>query len=469
MLLRILFILSIFFSSNSLFSQNISVNFTFHNYNNDTLIIGTLFGAKQMAIDTLLNYSQNAFNWQPPKDTPPGIYFAWLRSENLFIQFLINGKEKDLSLEVDIANPKSVKVLGSAENELFHNYLNFLGQQQELKDSTRSQLNKAKETGAPHELLEDRLEEIQKSVTQYQKDKANTHPGTLTAFLLKGILEPDVPEFDIEDEKELQAMSYYYYRDHYFDNIDMSHPALMRSSFIHTKVNDYIHKVSYLHPDSMKVSIDVVMKKLEVNPEAYRYFLADLLNAYSALSIAGQDALYVHLVDNYYNKGKAPWVGPSNLEKINSFANNLRPSLLGNIMSDFVTYKEDGTAVSLHAIDADYTVLFFWDPTCSHCKKVFPIVREFHNKYGEKGKVEVVTICSKGGERYPKCWEYLKDNDYGHLLNTGDEFQRYNEIHRFNKFPKAIILDRSKKVLMKDFNPEKLESVFNNVIKQKNQ
>lgn len=460
MLVRFFSIVLFFSFSWVSYSQNVSVEFTFYNDKSDSVVIGTVFGSRQVSLDTLIKSSEGKVLWQPSEVMPPGIYFAWLKSDNTFIQILINGEETRMSFEVDLHKPKEIIVNKSSENELFHKYLRFLGEQQQMKDSVIQQINILSENGEKHDHLDIELENIRRNVAEYQKNVAEANPGTLTAFLLKGNLEPEVPEFDLEDDTERQAAGYYYYRDHYFDNIDMSHPALMRSSFIHTKVNDYIHNVSYLHPDSMKVAIDTVMKKLEVNPEAYRYFLADLLNNYSRLSIAGQDALYVHLVDRYFNTGKAPWTDQTSLIKINRLADSLRPSLLGNIMADFTTYRPDGSPVRLHDIEAEYTVLFFWDPTCAHCKKVFPVVREFNDKYREEGKVEVITICSKGGERYPRCWEYINDNGFGHMLNTGDEFQRYNEIHRFTKFPKAVILDKNKKVISKDFNPDRLESIF---------
>ncbi len=460
---RLFFIIGFAILFHPIFSQKLSVDFILHNNTSDTAIIGTVFGTRQVSVDTL-TFDGNALNWSPYQIQPPGIYFLWLKPGNIFVQFLVNGSDNALGFEMDLVNPKAIKVSGSLDNRIFHDYLKFLGENQTLQDSLQLVLNRAKEENAPFENIEVSIESIRKRVENYKKDISINHQGSFTAFLLKGSLEPDVPKFDTGDEKEDQALSYYYYRDHYFDNIDFSHPGLMRSSFIQPKVHDYIHKVSYLHPDSMKLAIDVVLQKLEINPEAHRYFLADLLNSYSRMTIAGQDALYVYLVDNYYNKGKATWAGERNLEKINAFANTLRPSLLGNIMVDFTVYKEDGTSVKLHEIDADYTVLFFWDPTCAHCKKVFPKVKDFHYKYRKQGYIEVVTICSKGGERYPKCWEYLHEQGYSDLFNTGDEFQRYNEIHRFNKFPKVIILDKNKKVLMKDFNPDNLESVFNNVI-----
>lgn len=460
MLMKYYLILLLFFFSLVSNGQNLAVEFTFYNDKSDTVVIGTIFGSRQISLDTLIKSSEGKVLWRPSEVMPQGIYFAWLKSDNTFIQVLINGADTLMSFEVDLNKPKDIKVEGSDENERFHKYLRFLGEQQQKKDSIIKQINVLKENGEKHEQQDAELENIRQNVAGYQKRVAKENPGTLTAFLMKGQLEPEVPEFDLDDEDARKAAGYYYYRDHYFDNIDMGHPALMRSSFIHTKVNDYIHNVTYLHPDSMKIAIDVVMTKLEVNPEAYRYFLADLLNNYSRLSIAGQDALYVHLVDHYFNKGKAPWADQATLTKVNRLADSLRPSLLGNIMVDFTTYKEDGTPVRLHDIKADYTVLFFWDPTCAHCKKVFPVVREFNDKYREEGRVEVVTICSKGGERYPRCWEYIRENNFSHMLNTGDEFQRYNEIHRFNKFPKAVILDKNKKVLSKDFNPDKLESVF---------
>ena len=176
-------------------------------------------------------------------------------------------------------------------------------------------------------------------------------------------------------------------------------------------------------PDSLAVALDVVLKNLEGNQEAYRYYLADFLNKYAQMKVVGYDALYVHLVDNYYSKGKAPWLSQENLEKMVTNANDLRPVLIGKKMPDFTTYKEDNTPVRLYDIKSPYTVVFFWAPDCGHCKKITPDVVRFYKNNKDKG-VKLFSICTRGGEKVKTCWEAIEEKNMQDYINTADDNQR---------------------------------------------
>ncbi|MBK6784898.1 MAG: DUF5106 domain-containing protein [Saprospiraceae bacterium] len=165
-------------------------------------------------------------------------------------------------------------------------------------------------------------------VQKEQNDIIAKYPGSVLALLLKANIEPVIPEFEGSDE-EKQRKRYFYYKSRYFDNIDFFHPAILRTPFLYQKVNYYLTKLTPQSPDSIIIAVDYILKKVEHNPEMYRYFLADLLNKYAQLKIVGHDALYVHLVDKYYTKGKAHWVDEETLDKMKENANDLRPILIG--------------------------------------------------------------------------------------------------------------------------------------------
>ncbi|MBK6784897.1 MAG: TlpA family protein disulfide reductase [Saprospiraceae bacterium] len=133
-------------------------------------------------------------------------------------------------------------------------------------------------------------------------------------------------------------------------------------------------------------------------------------------------------------------------------------------MPDFVTYKEDKSPVKLYNIQSPYTILFFWAPDCGHCKKITPNVVDFYKKYKDKG-VKLISICTKSGDKYDTCWPAIKEKGMEDFINTGDEFRRYDAIFKIKTTPKIFILDKDKKILLKDIPAEDIEKIFEEVMR----
>jgi thiol-disulfide isomerase/thioredoxin len=281
------------------------------------------------------------------------------------------------------------------------------------------------------------------------------------SLLLTSSVDIQLPEFE-GDEKEIQRKRYNYYRSHFFDNLDLKHPAVIRTPFLHPKIDQYITKLTSQEPDSIILAVDYLLKRLEHDPEAYRYYLADFLNKYAQMKIVGQDAIYVHMVDTYYRKGKAPWLKEENLKKMEENANDLRPILINKIIPDITTYKQDGSAINLHSVQAQYTVVIFWAPDCGHCKQIMPSVVKFEENNRDKG-LKIFAVCTKGGDKTTTCWPAIEEKKMQNFINTADEYGRFNQQIRIKTTPKIFILDSKKKIIMKDISGEDLEKIFNDI------
>jgi thiol-disulfide isomerase/thioredoxin len=443
-------------------AQAFRVDIDIKNYTNDTLIVGNYFGEKQVVKDTLFAKTKGKFIWKADKQPDQGVYLILLKPENTYVQFLVNSSENKYSFEFDAKDLLDIKFKGSKENKLFYEYLTFLKDKRVLADTLKARIEKAKSADKKDKNAEDQLDKLDKDVKKYQHDFIINHPEVLTSLLIKSNIEIDVPEFE-GPEDTVKYRRYYYYKDHYFDNIDMHHPALIRTPFIHQKVDYYVNKVSNQQPDSLIRTLDFVLRKLEGNTDAYRYYLADFLNKYAQMKMVGYDALYVHLVDQYYTKGKASWVNEENLKKMSENADELRPILIGKIMPDIITYKEDNSPVRLYDIKSPYTVVIFWAPDCGHCKKIMPNVVEFYQKNKNKG-VKMFAVCTKGGDKTSTCWPAVKEKGMEDFINTADEYQRFNARVRIKSTPKIFILDEKKEIIIKDIPGEELDRIFNEIL-----
>jgi thiol-disulfide isomerase/thioredoxin len=442
-------------------SQHIELKIELKNYLNDTLIVGNYFGEKSIVNDTIISKDHSKFVWKPGPDIKPGMYLLLIKPSNNFVQFFVNGKDTDMTMIADVKSLSDIKFKGSPENEAFMDYLRFLKEKRPVSDTLKARIARAVEKKSKDEESIALFDKLDREVKEHQKALIAKFPNSVFSLLLTSSVDIQLPEFE-GDEKEIQRKRYNYYRSHFFDNLDLKHPAVIRTPFLHPKIDQYITKLTSQEPDSIILAVDYLLKRLEHDPEAYRYYLADFLNKYAQMKIVGQDAIYVHMVDTYYRKGKAPWLKEENLKKMEENANDLRPILINKIIPDITTYKQDGSAINLHSVQAQYTVVIFWAPDCGHCKQIMPSVVKFEENNRDKG-LKIFAVCTKGGDKTTTCWPAIEEKKMQNFINTADEYGRFNQQIRIKTTPKIFILDSKKKIIMKDISGEDLEKIFNDI------
>lgn len=443
------------------------------NYPSTQLVLGFHFGEKQYVKDTVSLGADGWFTFSADTLLPPGIYLMVLQPDNNYLQVLIPENDQDFSLTTDVKDSiNKMKFKGSTDNEAFYDYLRFLNKQRPEADSLRAKLGRAKGNAVDSLRLTKELSGLDEVVKKYQRDIVAKYPGSLTARITMASVEPEIPEFK-GDEAEVQRKRYYYARAHYFDNIDITDPALLRSPVLHPKVEQFITKLTPQHPDSVNVALDWLFSKTKANPEINKYFLVHFLNYYAKSTIVGFDACYVHIALNYYCIGLAPWTKKEDLEKICDNAARLEPILIGKTAPNIVVSDRNNQQHALWDVDADYTVIFFWAPDCSHCKKSAPHMVEFAEKFKNRG-VKVFAVCtavakSMEEKDVPDCWEGIKEKGFSDelFMNMVDPFirSRYKKLYDVQTTPQIFILDRSHKILMKRIGAEQLIKVMEELMR----
>jgi len=357
-------------------------------------------------------------------------------------------------------------VKGSEDNEVFYTYLQTLAKFRPDADSIRAQMGRLKSNKADSLKLATKLTDIDKQVKKFQQDLIAKHPNSISAKIVKASIEPEPPEFK-GAEKDVQAKRYYWYRAHFFDNLDVTDPALLRSPVLHPKIDQYVTKVTPQHPDSVNIAMDLILSKMKDSKENYKYYLIHFLNYYAKSNIVGFDACYVHLAKEYYCKGLAPWSKKEDLDKICDNAARLEPILIGKIAPNIAVKSKDNQPVSLWDVQADYTVLFFWDPECSHCKKAAPHMVDFATKFKDRG-VKVFAVCTGVGEKAGDCWKSVEEKGFSDFLflNTYDPYlqSKFKQLYDIRTTPQIFILNRKHEILMKRIGAEELGKVMEQVM-----
>jgi thiol-disulfide isomerase/thioredoxin len=450
-----------------------SIKVKLENYPSTEVVLGFHFGEKQYVKDTAVVDANGWFTFQADTLLQPGIYLLVLKPDNNYLQILVPENDQDFTVTTDVKDSvNKMKFKGSEDNEIFYDYLRFLNKQRPEADSIRAKLTRAKGNAVDSTRYSTELAGLDKIVKKYQLDIIGKHPGTLTARITKASIEPEMPEFKGE-EKDVARKRYYWIRAHYFDNIDLTDAALLRSPVLHPKVDQYITKMVPQHPDSVNVALDWLFAKTEKTTEIYKYFLVHFLNYYAKSQIVGFDACYVHIAQQYYCIGKAPWTKKEDLEKICDNAARLEPILIGKTAPNIVVTDRQNQPHSLWDVDADYTVLFFWAPDCGHCKKSAPFMVEFAEKFKSRG-VKVFAVCTfvaKTAEEKdaPECWKGIEEKGFTDelFMNMSDPFirSRYKKLYDVQTTPQIFILDRSHKILMKRIGAEQIIKVMEELMK----
>jgi len=428
-------------------------------YQNDTLIAGYYLGDRQLVLDTLYSQKEGQFRLKGDTLLNEGFYLLLTFPEKQILQFIIDNDQKfEISAAADDLAKVSFK--GSKDNEVFMDYVNFIAEKKPAAEAINNEVDSLELDDPKRIELMAKLDAFDATVKSKQNEVIQKYPQSYTTRLVKANLGLDIPEFE-GTEEENKKSSYKYYKDHYFDNMDLGDPANLRTSFIHDRINYYMTKLTTNHPDSIKVAVDYILAKMEPSPDTYQFYLTHFLNTYARAKIVGMDAVYVHLVDNYYAAGKAPWAGEELLTKLKDNSNGIRSTLIGEIAPDLTLFMQDGTPVTLSELEYEYLVLFFHKPDCGHCKKAVPDVVKFYEEYKDKG-VKLLSICTELGQKAEKCWESIEDKNMGSFINVNDptHSSRYKSKYYVRSTPKLFILDPDRKVLIKDIGANQLMDVM---------
>ncbi|MFN7327608.1 MAG: redoxin domain-containing protein [Chitinophagales bacterium] len=460
---RMLFaVLSTFSLLHGFAQKGYEIKVKLENYPPQELILGFHYGDKQYVKDTAQLASDGYFTFRADTLFKPGVYLLVLKPDNKPIEFMLPADDQVFTLTTDALDPVAkMRVKGSDDNTAFFNYLKYLGEQRVFADTIRAQMGRTK-SKSDSLSLQGQLTGLDEKVKKAQLEYIAKNASSVGAKVVKGSIEPEIPSFaGTTDDKELQRKRYFWYREHFFDNLNLSDPVYLRSPLLHPKIDQFMTKIVPQHPDSVNAFLDTLYRKMEGSPETHRFYVTHFLNFYAKSQLVGFDACYVHVGKNYFCK--ATWPGKDNLEKVCDNVRRLEPILIGKTAPNIVVKDKNNANHALYDVDADYTVLFFWAPDCGHCKKAAPFLVDFAKKYKDKG-VKVFNVCTAVGDKGGECWKGVEEKGFDDTLffNYYDPYlqSRYKTLYDVQTTPQIFILDRKHEILMKRIGAEQLDKVM---------
>jgi thiol-disulfide isomerase/thioredoxin len=176
----------------------------------------------------------------------------------------------------------------------------------------------------------------------------------------------------------------------------------------------------------------------------------------------GHDAIMVKLADDIYLSGKADWTTIEFREDLRKQVELLRNNLIGMKAKDLVMDSYKDVFVSLYDVDKRFTILYFWEPNCGHCKEATPKLKAYYDKEKMKADdIEVFSVCTISDKELWK--KYIEENKLN-WINGWDPQRRtnYDFYYNIQSTPMIYILDRNKRIIAKKLSVDDIPGFIDN-------
>lgn len=269
----------------------------------------------------------------------------------------------------------------------------------------------------------------------------------------------------IPDELKSHLLRADYLVSHYWDSFDFSDtayinlPEITEQAFV-----DFLDVLP--HADKLKAyfSISAMLERALTEEPAgivYAYFIGlyrDYL--YDPNSPMRDEEYYIpvakHISENLANDIAAK-------ERATFDLSMMLKNRKGHIATNFTYTLTNGNKDKLHNIKAEYTLLFFYYSDCMDCKRTKKMLEnsQIINSLLRTGKLKILAL-------YPgsdiKMWRTYSTTIPQHWINACDSSEDQiikNKLYSIRAIPSLYLLDRDKRVVMKDVTAEQVFAFLN--------
>ena len=400
-----------------------------------------------------------------------GIYLFFFDNKTPTMEFILqNGDNFSVTTKLKDVIP-NIKFNGRSENDLFYTYQRFLVEYGKGYKKLTDELAKAK-TEKDSAAVRKKITKKSKELTGYRKNFIKKHPQTFIAKLFLALEEPDVPEAKDwpikEDGTKDSTYPSRFYQQHYWDDFDFQDDRLIYTPIYEPKLKNYLDKWVVPIPDTVKQVCDEILKKAEGTEQMYKYSLWYMTRWAETSKIMGMDEVFVYLVEEYYMKGKATWLDEEQLKKYEDRAKAIAPNMIGQPAMDIRVRDMNNNLAPLSSVDADYTLLVFFEADCGHCKKELPKLDSLYKK--ELYKYGTIIFAVESSNEVEKWKKLVKDkglrSGWIHTYDP-DRSTNFRSFYDVYVTPTIYLLDKNKKIVGKRLNHSNIMDVIKYLEKKK--
>ena len=474
--------MKIFFSScvflilfSASFAQGFKVTLQTPNYTNGLAYLTYYYGKNINIEDSAIISDKGVAVFEKNEKLLPGVYSIVFPGKNKLFDFLVD-KEQEISIKADTSDLiNKTTVTGSKENILFQQYQKFVATK---GANLQAEINsyKASKTKSDSLLHEKNYNNLNKELNDYRDKIITENPESMLAALLTSMKEPKVL-IAKPVTREDSVNNYNYYKQHYWDGITFMDDRIIRTPFFLPKVEKYFREVLSPAPDSIIQESDYLLLRARTAPEMYKFLLNWLTDEYIYPKYMGQDAVFVHLFERYHSKGVSSWLNEKQMTVISNRAYMLMSNLIGEQAANLEMVDSSGKSMPLYNVSAPYTIVCFWDPTCSHCRQEVPEMDSMYHAKWQREGVSIYGVLTDTKEQSKwkefmnkynlQSWINVYQTDQQKKIEEDAKKPSYKQLYDVTQTPTLYLLDKDKRIIAKKLTWQQMDDVLQMKINNK--
>jgi hypothetical protein len=271
---------------------------------------------------------------------------------------------------------------------------------------------------------------------------------------------PEMPELLTNPAERAEFLVMNYWRRFDFANEKLiDRPEITEQAFV-----DYINILGYVPEDLAKKSISHTLNKARVSKKMYTHFVSLFEKYYYDIeSPFHNESLYVHILQEILRSRtlseaeKSPYRFQLEMAQKNS---------VGSRTADFHYTSATGETNTLYALRSEYTLLIFSDPVCTTCAAAIEQLNNCEKVNAALARnsstrtlLTILTIYPNNNIDEWRANISTKPANWTHAFNPNMEIAR-RRLYDIRTFPTIYLLDRDKRVILKNASVEAVEAFF---------
>ncbi len=445
----------------------------------DTAVyLANYYGNKLYYNDTARVDAKGNFSFEGKPYNECGKY-AFVMPGPKYFDFIV--AEENIFIEADSSNNvEKIRFRESKNNQLFYDYIRFINGKRKEREPIDVALTDSTKTDEQKKPFREQLDVLNKTVIDYQKNLIASNPDLLVSKLLRMSMDIEMPESPAGlSEEERVKWNYFWYRQHYWDNVDLTDPRLVRDPAFHKVLERFLTQTLPQIPDTMCAETKKLVDRTGANYDAFKYVVHQATYLAETSKIMCMDRWFVFMIDNWYKTGKVDWIKEDKLKNIIESADEKRFCLCGEIAPDIILPDTtENHWVSMHGLNAKYTLLVIWEATCGHCKKEVPKLYELYQKWKDKG----LAVYALEGELENDKWKkFIREKNLLDWTNVSDtpaimqqdsaskliwkgtttlQSLNFRKTYDVSSTPKVFLMDSDHRIIAKQLSAEQLEELL---------
>jgi len=418
-----------------------------------------------------------------------GVLAVFLPDQKM-LEFIYN--EEEVYIETSLPDMMGgAKVKKSEENKIFIPYVRFINEKRTNANMLTEERKNFEVGTAKYEDLTIKIDRATEEVEAYQQKIIDEHWDKFVSRMIKMSIDVKAPDAPVNSEGKIidSNFRFLYYRAHYWDNIDLKDDRLCRTPIFHTKLKKYFSdRMMIQHWDTVIYYAFDFCDRLVPSSDMYQYVVSWLTAHYEKSKIMGMDKVFVYMGERYYCTFDADGKSPMSMmkddklkelcEKVTTYKDLVMGAKPPNISLRDTT---DVTWRNFYSLKSEYTILYFWDPECGHCKKITPKLQTLYSKKWRDRNIEVFAVGKAVGEDFEKWKKFVRTNNlefinvavtdklYKAAMEDARQFVpkyttleslNYQQTYDIYATPKVYILDKDKKIVGKSLTVSQLEELM---------